>query len=127
MASKSLVIDANILITAVLGKRVREVIETYCEVATFFVPEAAYCEAEEHLSGLVIKRGGDPERALLFLRSLKELVEGRFWPPHWRLAIQSDPVCAHYAPLMKAYASYTITSGEGVEHPARITRRSQEF
>ena len=75
MAGKSLVIDANILIRAVLGKRVREVIETYCEAVTFFVPEAAYCEAEEHLSGLAIKRGGDPEKAQRFLRSLRELVE----------------------------------------------------
>ena len=75
MASKSLVVDANILIRAVLGKRVRDVIETYCEVVTFFVPEAAYSEAEEHLSELTIKRGGDPEKALRFLRGLRQLVE----------------------------------------------------
>ena len=41
----------------------------------FFVPEAAYAEAEEHLPTLVIKRGGDPRRALAFLRSLTGLVE----------------------------------------------------
>jgi len=39
MPGKVLVIDANILVRAVLGKRVRELLETYCEVATFFVPE----------------------------------------------------------------------------------------
>ena len=75
MPSKALVVDANILIRAVLGKRVREVIETHCEAASFFVPEAAYVEAEEHLARLVIKRGGDPEKAIAFLRALRELVE----------------------------------------------------
>jgi predicted nucleic acid-binding protein len=31
-------------------------------------------EAEEHLATLVVKRGGDPEKALLLLRSLRSLV-----------------------------------------------------
>ncbi len=42
---------------------------------TFFVPAAAYAEAEEHLPRLVIKRGGDPEKALALLRAVRELVE----------------------------------------------------
>ena len=75
MPSKALIVDANILVRAVLGKRVREVIETYCEDVSFFVPEAAYAEAEEHLPRLVIKRGGDPEEALAFLLALRRLVE----------------------------------------------------
>ena len=50
-------------------------IETYCEEVTFFVPEAAYAEAEEHLPRLVTKRGGDPEKALAFLHALKHLME----------------------------------------------------
>jgi len=75
MPNKALVVDANILVRAVLGKRVREVIETYCEKVTFFVPEAAYAEAEEHLPRLVIQRGGDPEKALALLRASTHLVE----------------------------------------------------
>ena len=70
MPSKALVIDANILVRAVLGRRVREIIETYAEQASFFVPEVAYAEAEEHLPALVTRRGGDPDKALRFLRSL---------------------------------------------------------
>ena len=54
MPSKALVIDANILVRAVLGRRVREVIETYAGQVSFFVPEAAYAEAEEHLPALVV-------------------------------------------------------------------------
>src|ERR1700724_1842779 len=75
MPSRALVVDANILVRAVLGKRVREVIETYCEEVSFFVPEAAYAEAEEHLPRLATKRGGDPEKALAFLRATRQLVE----------------------------------------------------
>lgn len=75
MPSKALVVDANILVRAVLGKRVRQVIETYCEEASFFVPEAAYAEADEHLPRLVIERGGDPAEALALLLELRRLVE----------------------------------------------------
>jgi hypothetical protein len=49
MPGKALVVDANILVRAVLGERVRAVIEAYCDAVSFFVPEAAYAEAEEHL------------------------------------------------------------------------------
>jgi hypothetical protein len=41
MPGKALVVDATILVRAVLGKRVREVIEMYGEEVSFFVPEAA--------------------------------------------------------------------------------------
>ena len=75
MPGKALVVDANILIRAALGKRVRKVIETYAGQVSFFVPEVAYAEAEEHLPALAIKRGGDPEKVLAFLRSLAHLIE----------------------------------------------------
>lgn len=75
MPSKALVVDANILVRAVLGTRVREVIETFTGDVLFFVPESAYAEAEEHVAALVTKRGGNPEKALALLRSLSHLVE----------------------------------------------------
>ena len=75
MPSRGLVLDANILVRAILGRRVREVIETYAGDVSFFVPESAYAEAEEHLTELVIKHGGDPGKALALLRSLSRLVE----------------------------------------------------
>lgn len=67
-------VDSNILVRAVLEKRVRGVIEEFAESTSFFLPEAAYAEAEEHLPALVIKRGGDPEKALALLRSLRSLM-----------------------------------------------------
>ena len=74
MPNRALVLDANILVRAVLGERVRAVIGAYAEAVSFFVPEAAYAEAEEHLPTLVVKRGGDPEKALALLRSLRPVV-----------------------------------------------------
>lgn len=67
MPGKALVIDANILVRAVLGRRVREIIETYADRAIFFVPEVAFAEAEEHVPALVVRRGGAPETALRLL------------------------------------------------------------
>ncbi|HTP33981.1 MAG TPA: PIN domain-containing protein [Candidatus Acidoferrales bacterium] len=73
MPSKALVLDANILIRAVLGQRVRRILESHADVISFFIPETAYAEAEEHLATLVVKRGGEPEKALRLLRSLATL------------------------------------------------------
>ena len=75
MVDRVLVVDANILIRAVLGTRVKSLIEAYCEQVTFFLPDAALAEAEEHLGALVLKRGGKPEIARKMLRQLAELME----------------------------------------------------
>lgn len=53
--------------------RVRRILEIHADSISFFVPETAYAEAEEHLGTLVRKRGGDPAKALLLLRSLAAL------------------------------------------------------
>ena len=73
MECRALVSDANILIRAVLGNRVRRILETHADSISFFVPESAYAEAEEHLAALVVKRGGDPAKGLALLRSLAAL------------------------------------------------------
>lgn len=73
MQNKGIVLDANILVRAVLGKRVRRILGIHADSISFFVPETAYAEAEEHLGTLVRKRGGDPAKALLLLRSLAAL------------------------------------------------------
>ena len=68
-------VDANILVRAVLGRRVRDLVATSGGNVSFFVPETALVEAKEHVAALMVKRGGDPEVALAFLRSLSHLVE----------------------------------------------------
>ncbi|PSJ16176.1 PIN domain-containing protein [Nitrosomonas supralitoralis] len=50
MQHKRLVIDANILIRAVLGRRARYLIEHYCESVAFYTAEANAAEAEFYLT-----------------------------------------------------------------------------
>jgi len=69
-----IVLDANILIRAVLGRRVRELLETYAaRGVAFYSPEAAYADAEKYLPALLTRRGAsdvDLPAALVYLRSL---------------------------------------------------------
>ena len=60
MERRALVLDANILIRAVLGQRVRLILEAHSGVICLFVPESAYAEAEDHLAALVVKHCSDP-------------------------------------------------------------------
>jgi predicted nucleic acid-binding protein len=75
MPGKAIVLDANILVRAVLGKRVRQIIEKHAGRVSLFVPDAAFAEAEEHLPRLAAKHGGDPEAVLVFLQQLGRLVQ----------------------------------------------------
>ena len=75
MADKAVVLDANILVRAVLGRRNRDLIERHAEEVSFFVPEIVLCEAKDNLPKLVVNRGGDPEKALAVLDALARLVE----------------------------------------------------
>ena len=70
MSHRALVLDANILIRAVLGARVRRILEDNADNVSFFVPEFALSEAQEHLATLVTKRGGDPAKALRLLDAM---------------------------------------------------------
>ena len=59
MASeRRLVLDANIHMRAVLGRRVRQIIEAHVEHATFCAPDVAIGDAQRHLPDVVRKRGG---------------------------------------------------------------------
>ena len=73
MERRALVLDANILIRAVLGQRVRRILEAHADNISFFIPESAYAEVEEHLVALVVKRGGDPAKGLASLKGMAAL------------------------------------------------------
>ena len=57
MPSRPLVIDANILIRAVLGVRVRALIERYSDSVAFYVAEPNFEEAAMYLGDLAAKHG----------------------------------------------------------------------
>ena len=54
--SKALVLDANILIRAVLGKRVRQLLMQYKEVVDFYSPDVCFRDAKKHLPKLLERR-----------------------------------------------------------------------
>ena len=68
------VLDANILIRAVLGSRVREILEKHSTRVRFFARDAAFNEAREHIPGILLKRGINPEAALTVLDELTVLI-----------------------------------------------------
>lgn len=71
---RAIVLDANILIRAVLGERVRRLIVEHSDTVSFYAPDAAFAEAREHLPVILEKRGGDAEASLAVLDFLETLV-----------------------------------------------------
>ena len=74
MSNKAIILDANILIRAVLGKRVRELIVSSAETVQFFAPEVAYADARKYLPALLEKRGANSESAMTVLDALEPIV-----------------------------------------------------
>lgn len=74
MNSAAIVLDANILIRAVLGRRVRALIMAHAANVKFFAPDAAYADARKYLPALLEKRGIEVLPALQVLDILERVV-----------------------------------------------------
>jgi len=86
-----LVLDANILIRAVLGSRVLFLLRNYSERVRFVAPDPAFREAREQLPGILERRGVPAAPAMAILDSLSELiqtVESEAYAPFEALARQ---------------------------------------
>ena len=70
-----LVLDANTLIRAVLGRRVRGLLAQYGNRVEFFAPDAAFAEAREHLPSILERRKVPVAPALQYLESLCGLIQ----------------------------------------------------
>jgi predicted nucleic acid-binding protein len=91
MGSKTIVLDANILIRAVLGKRVRQLIVAHAADVNFFAPDVAYADARHYLPELLKKRGIAPEAAITVLDLLEGIVRPMalaLYEPHREAALQ---------------------------------------
>ena len=75
MSTKAVVLDANILIRAVLGKRVRSLIIENARTVRFFAPTVAYEDARKYLPALLEKRGVDAAGALKVLDALELVIQ----------------------------------------------------
>jgi predicted nucleic acid-binding protein len=74
MSGKAIVLDANILIRAVLGTRVRELILDNAATVKFFAPDVAYADARKYLPALLKKRGIEANAAMRVLDGLETIV-----------------------------------------------------
>jgi predicted nucleic acid-binding protein len=70
-----LVLDANILIRAVLGSRVLGLLRTYGGRVEFMAPDVAFAEAREHLPGILAGRNIPVEPAMAMLELVARLVQ----------------------------------------------------
>lgn len=69
-----LVIDANILIRAVLGSRVLSLLVKYAGRVEFLAPDTAFQEAREHLPGILEQRNAPLEQVMAMLQTVNGLV-----------------------------------------------------
>jgi predicted nucleic acid-binding protein len=53
---RTIVLDANVLMRAVLGRRVSRLLEDFAPQVTFLAPDVAFDEVREHLAAVLTKR-----------------------------------------------------------------------
>jgi predicted nucleic acid-binding protein len=100
---RALVLDANILVRAVLGQRVRQLVMEHVADVSFFAPDIAYAEAREHLPALLEKRGVSGTAARVALDALEVLVQ---------------PIDAEWYQPLKAQALARIAERDADDWPA---------
>lgn len=74
MTQRAIVLDANILIRAVLGQRARQLILDHVAEVSFFAPDVAFADAHEYLPPLLEKRGISVAPAMAVLKALADVV-----------------------------------------------------
>lgn len=72
--NKQIVMDANILIRGILGKRVPQLLEQYGKQVRFFTADICYAEVRQHLPAILEKRGVEPEPFLDAINILETVV-----------------------------------------------------
>ena len=73
-SKRGLVLDANILIRLVLGRRVRELVLKHADRVAFFTPAVCYDDARRYLPGLLVARQVDPGPAVEVLNGFEAIV-----------------------------------------------------
>lgn len=57
MTPRTIVLDANVLMRAVLGRRVDRLLQRFASQVTFLAPEVAFEDVHEHLASVLTQRG----------------------------------------------------------------------
>src|SRR5438309_690965 len=72
---KGLVLDANILLRAVFGIRVMQLLETYEDVAGFYSPDVCFAEAEKYIPDVAKRRGLNSSLARSILQDVTGIIQ----------------------------------------------------
>lgn len=67
--AKALVLDANILVRAALGRRVLSILQAYAGSVQFLAPEVAFIDVRTHLPKILTRRGLPASDALQLVES----------------------------------------------------------
>jgi predicted nucleic acid-binding protein len=73
--AKGIVLDANILLRAVFGQRVPQILSLYADGVSFYSPDVCLADAREYSVKLCARRGLDPLQALAVLDGIAGIVE----------------------------------------------------
>ncbi len=73
--AKGIVLDANILLRAVFGQRVPQLLSLYADAVSFYAPDVSFADAREYVGKLSARRGLDPLDALAVLDGIAGIVE----------------------------------------------------
>lgn len=91
MTSRRIVLDANILIRAVLGVHVGSLLVRYAESVDFYTPAIAFEDAVAYLPGILARRGIEPaelSRGMGGVRALVDEIPSEVTEPFRRQALQ---------------------------------------
>jgi predicted nucleic acid-binding protein len=69
------VLDANILLRAVFGERVRNLLESYEDVAAFYSPDVCFEDARRYIPQIAARRGFDATVGLTLFDQIGRVVE----------------------------------------------------
>ena len=72
---RGLVLDANILLRAVFGQRVRQILEKYEDKARFYTPDLCFEDARRYIPDISKKRGLDVDLGISVLEQIARIVE----------------------------------------------------
>lgn len=72
---RGLILDANILLRAIFGRRVRQLLEKYEDEARFYTPDGCFQDAQRYVPIVSKDRGFDADLGLSVLDQLARVVE----------------------------------------------------
>src|SRR5215469_10314855 len=72
---KFLVLDENILIRAVLGRRVRQILRKYANEVSFCAPDFCFEDARKYITNIAEKKGLSQTETLAFMEHIEAIVQ----------------------------------------------------